>query len=966
MSKRIKGITIEINAETKGLDKALQDVNKSSRDINKELRDVNKLLKFNPKDTELLAQKQKLLGDQVATTREKLDRLKEAEAEVQAQFERGDIGEEQYRAFQREVVETESKLKHYENQLKQVSDSHLILSQNLQDAGKKMQDVGKKVSDVGGNLTKKLTLPIVGVGAAASKLGIDFEASMSEVGAVTGATSEELETLEKAAREAGATTNKSARDAADALKYMGLAGWDVTESQKALMPMLKLSTAGNMELGRTSDLVTDSMSALGLGIDDLDGYLDILAQTSRNSNTDIDALGEAFVQVGGRLKLLEVETGEAAVALGILGDNGIKGSEAGRGLNAILTNLTAPTGRAKEALEELGVSAFDSAGEFIGIEETLKLVEGSMEGMTQEQQNMYLSMIAGKEHGKTFNALLGSLGDGWDSLAGDVGNAEGALDEMYDTMTNNTAGAVDNLKSALEELGLKIWDNLKPSIDWLVDKIQGLTDKLNSLSPETQQMIVKMGLIAAAIGPVLLIMGKLITVVGTITAAIGKLIPIVIAVAGALNLPVVALVAIGAAVAALVAVIVTHWDEIKSKTVELWNSLVESFIGIKDSFVETWNSIGEFFSELWASIVDMVTSAWDTITNVIQVAIMFIGEILSLAIDIITLPFQFIWENCKEIIIAAWEAIKLVVSTGIEAVKNVISNVMNVISSVFSTIWNAIKNTITTVLNAISSVVTSVWNNIKSTISSVMNAISSVISSIWNNIKGTVSSVLNAISSTVSSVWNNIKGTVSSVMNSISSVVSNIWNNISSTISGIVNSIQGTISNGFNAALNTTSNIFDNIKNKIQSIMDGAADVVRSAIDRIKSFFNFSWSLPHLRLPHISVSGRFSLNPPSAPSFGISWYKDGAIFQNPTLFNTPFGVKGVGEAGAEAVLPISKLSGILADTLDKAGYGKANQSDSKMDRQVVQHITIESPTPLTPSEVARQTKNATRALAMEW
>ena len=147
MSKRIKGITIEINAETKGLDKALQDVNKSSRDINKELRDVNKLIKFNPKDTELLAQKKKLLGDQVSTTREKLDRLKQAEAEVQAQFERGDIGEEQYRAFKREVVETESKLKHYENQLKQVSGSHVILSQNLQDAGKKMQDVGK-VSDV--------------------------------------------------------------------------------------------------------------------------------------------------------------------------------------------------------------------------------------------------------------------------------------------------------------------------------------------------------------------------------------------------------------------------------------------------------------------------------------------------------------------------------------------------------------------------------------------------------------------------------------------------------------------------------------------------------------------------------------------------------------------------------------------------------------------------------------------------
>lgn len=585
MSKRIKGITIEINAETKGLDKALQDVNKSSRDINKELRDVNKLLKFNPKDTELLAQKKKLLGDQVSTTREKLDRLKQAEAEVQAQFERGDIGEEQYRAFKREVVETESKLKHYEKQLKQVSDSHLILSQNLQDAGKKMQDVGKKVSDVGGNLTKKLTVPIVGVGAAASKLGIDFEASMSEVQAVTGATGEELEQLEKAARDAGATTNKSARDAADALKYMGLAGWDVTDSQKALMPMLKLSSAGNMELGRTTDLVTDSMSALGLGIDDLDGYLDVLAQTSRNSNTDIDALGEAFVVVGGRLNLLEIDAEDAAVALGILGDNGIKGSEAGRGLNAVLTNLTAPTGQAKKALDELNISAFDSNGEFIGLEETFQLVKDATKDMTQEQQNQYYSMIAGKEHGKTFNALLGSLGDGWNSLTADVQNSNGALDEMYDTMTDNTKGAIDNLKSAVEELGLKIYDNLQPTIEKLVAIVQTLTDKFNSLSPETQETIVKIGLLVAAIGPALVIVGKLITIVGSTMAAFGKLIPIIkgagLAI-GAITAPVA--IAIGA-VAGLIAIGVAlwkNWDTVKEKAGALWQFIKDTFDKLKN------------------------------------------------------------------------------------------------------------------------------------------------------------------------------------------------------------------------------------------------------------------------------------------------------------------------------------------------------------------------------------------------
>lgn len=585
MANNIRGITIEIGAETTGLDKALQSVNKISREIGKELGQINRSLKFNPKDTELLGQKQKVLGEQISSTKDKLKQLKSAEKEVQQQFKDGDISAEQYRAFRREIIETESKLKHYKSQVYDTVKEQDKLGQALQSAGKHMQDFGKKVGDIGKSMSTRVTLPIIGIGVAASKLGIDFEESMSEVQAVTGATGDELQQLEDAAREAGATTNKSARDAADALKYMGLAGWDVATSQEALMPMLKLSSAGNMDLGRTSDLVTDSMSALGLEIGDMDGYLDTLAQASRNSNTDIDALSEAFVAVGGRLNLLGIPTNDAAVALGILGDNGIKGSEAGRGLNAVLTNLTAPTGKAQEALDELNISAFDSSGEFIGLEETFQLVKDATSGMTQEQQNMYYSMIAGKEHGKTFNAILGSLGDGWDGLSADVANAEGALDEMYDTMTDNTAGAIDNLKSAVEELALKLWDNLKPAIDEAIKFVQGLTDKFNALSPEQQENIVKIGLMVAAIGPALIIIGKLITIVGTIIGVLGKLVTIVKLVGAAIGMltaPIGIAIAAIAAIIAIGVLLYKNWDTVKQKASDLWSSIKETFGKIKD------------------------------------------------------------------------------------------------------------------------------------------------------------------------------------------------------------------------------------------------------------------------------------------------------------------------------------------------------------------------------------------------
>lgn len=424
----------------------------------------------------------------------------------------------------------EAKLKNLQGTLKNTSkeieiqsNKWTILSKKLETAQNNFKKAGDKLESTGKGLTTKVSVPIAGIGVLASKIGMDFEASMSNISALSGTTGEELKKLEKSARDAGATTSKSAKDAADALGYMALAGYDNKQMQEALMPVLRLSEAGNLDLARTSDLVTDSLSALGKSTKDLPVYLDQVAKTAASSNTNIDALMEGLIVCGGTVKNLNVPLDEANTLLGTLANRGIKGSEAGNSFNSILINLTSGAGQAGEAMEKLGLSAFDSNGKFKGVTNVLLELKEKTKNMTEEQRNMYLAMIGGKTQINTLNALLAGVGEEYGELRGKIKDSNGELEKMAKTMQDNNKGSITALKSALEELGIKIYDNLKPSIASLVDFLQKLTNKLNLLSPETQQTIVKLGALAVATGPVTWGLGKISNTASSAIGIISKL-----------------------------------------------------------------------------------------------------------------------------------------------------------------------------------------------------------------------------------------------------------------------------------------------------------------------------------------------------------------------------------------------------------------------------------------------------------
>lgn len=994
--------------------------------------------------------------------------------------------------------------------------------------GANMQSAGKKLTSAGSTLTKSVTVPIVGLGTAAIKTSSDFESAMSKVSAISGATGTNLNKLNKKAQEMGSKTKFSATEAANAFEYMAMAGWKTEDMLDGIEGVMNLAAASGEDLATTSDIVTDALTAFGLSAKDSGHFADVLAKTSSSANTNVSMLGESFKYVAPVAGALGYSAEDTAIALGLMANAGIKGSQAGTALRSSISRLVKPTDDAAAMMDKYGISLTNTDGTMKPLGEVMNTLREKLGGLSEAEQAQAAATLFGQEAMSGMLAIINASDSDYQSLTDSIYNADGAAQQMSDTMLNNLSGQLTLLKSALEGLAIQFGEILMPYIKQFVGWLQSLVQKLQEMTPEQKEQIVKWAAFAAAIGPVLVVVGKLVTGIGGVISAFGK-IPAVISSAkaaftavsaaiGGISAPVVAVVAvIGVLVAAFVNLWKTNeefrnnitaiWDGIKAKfeafgqgivdrlnalgfdfenftqvvkaiwdgfcavlapvfegvfnyisivigTVldvitgildvfiglftgnwdqcwngikgifeavwngikdwftnilnvikgvfdvvlgwfgtswdacwngiksffeGIWNGIVSFFTGILTGiqttfttvftaistfFTTIWANIKSFFEGIWNGIVSFLTGAWETIKNIVTVGIMFIAEFFSAAFELITAPFRFIWENCKTTIMTIWNAIKTTITNALTAIQTVITNVWNAVKTFFTTVWtaistfvmniwntiktnvtnainavktvvtnvfNAVKTTVTNIWNAIKTTITNVWNSIKTTITTIVNAIKTTITNVWNAIKTTITNVVNGIKSTVSSVFNAVKSTVSSVFNSIKSTATSVWNGIKnaittpinaakSTVSSVVNSIKSTISSGFNAAKNTVSNVFNSIKNSISNVMNSAKNAVSNAISNIKSKFNFSWSLPKLKMPHPKISGEFSLNPPSVPHFSIDWYKkamnNAMILNDATIFGAKGGkLLGGGEAGSEVVSGADTLMKMIREAV---------------------------------------------------
>lgn len=922
------------------------------------------------------------------------------------------------------------------------------------------------------------------------ELGQNFTSTMSEVSAISGATGEDFEKLEACAREYGATTVFSASNAAEALKYMSLAGWDADQSTSALGGVLNLAAASGMELGAASDMVTDYLSAFTMEAGDAAYFADLLSYAQSHSNTTAEALGEAYKNCAANLNAAGQDVETVTSLLEGMANQGYKGSEAGTAMAAIMRDITNGMKDGAIKIGETSVAVMDAQGNFRDLTDILTEVEAATNGMGDAERAVALSSTFTADSTKGLNLILN---EGMDKIAGyeeELRGASGSAEEMANIMNDNLSGDVAAMNSAFEELGLKIYDalesKLRAGVQFITNGVIPAIEWLGGHIPEVTIAVSGLGAVIAAMN-----WGTISSKIAMVKGALVKL----AAALGGVSLPAIAIIAVITAVALAFTnlwknneefrnKITAIWDGIKAKFDEFgqgivdrlnalgfefeditevmkavwdgfcevlapifegvfqqisnilsealdiltglfdifagiftgdwdmvwqgvqevfgavwdfvvatfenwistftsladtvlgwfgtdwetvwtnvktffsdtWNAISSFFsgilTGIKTFFTDTWNSIVSFFSgilsgiyssvtgtmteihdtftNIWDSITGFLSGAWETIKNIVTVGIMAVKEIISAAFQIITLPFRFIWENCKDTVLSIWETIKSVIGEKIDAVKEKITTVTTAISNVASAAWNAISSTasslwegikgtigskidaakekVSTATSAITSVASSAWSSVSSTASSLWSTISSTVSSKISAARSAVSSATSTITSVASSAWSSVSAAASSKWESVRSTISSKLSSAKSTVSSLMSGITSTMSSGLSSALSTVTGKFSSIYSTISSKMSAARDAVGNAISALKSKFNFSWSLPHLKLPHVSISGSFSINPPSVPHFGISWYKDGGILTRPTIFGAAGNnLLAGGEAGAEAVVPLATL-----------------------------------------------------------
>ena len=940
MAGNIKGIKIEIDGDTQPLQKALKNVNKAATDASQELRQIDKALKFDTGNVTLLTQKQEVLQKQVATTKEKLETLRQAQSQVEQQFKNGDIGADQYRAFQREVEVTQNVLKGYEGKLASVNQAlaeNGSATQNNKNQLKELQNEQKQLASENERVVSSFKLQESQLGANASEAD-KLALAEKRIGAQSDIVARQIENLEK---QLALTKQEYGENSAEANKMETQLNQAKTAYSNLSQEMNNLGSAGKQASGSLSEtnnllkaellnqfseklsdisqkLVDFGKSALeafrqvdegmdtivtktGATGDSLEEMQDIASSIATTIPTDFSKAGEAVGEVNTQFGL----TGDALkdVSIEMIKFAEINGTD--------ITNSTISASKALEAYElstsdlakVLDSTTYTAQSTGVSVDDLMKkAIEGApqikMLGLSFEEGVALLGQF--ETSGVDASSALSGLTKAAGSYAKQGKTLKEGLVETIDKIKNTTS-ETEAMGLAMEIFGAKkapqmidaikrgsfdfqtFAESAEYSVGAVSKTFEATLDPIDKFKTAQNSVTLAMSELGAAIAEVL---APVFEMLGNIVKGLAEWF-------GGLPGPIKEFVVILGTVITIAGVIAPIILTIQAVFMSSFGAMIAAalpIIGIVAGVVTAIAAIVVIVQHLWETnegFREAVTTVWNAILEVINAVV---SEISSFVMSIFGTVVDWWTENQELIRTSAetvWNAISAVIDTVMTYLGPLIQATWDNIQLVITTAWEIIKTVVETAINVVLGIIQTVmqiitgdwsgaWESIKGVFSTVLQGIQSVAQTIFSAIQSFISNTLNAISSTVSSVWNGISGTVSSVLNGISSTVSSVWNGIKSSIGSAIN---------------------------------GAKDLVSTAINAIKGLFNFSISWPHIPLPHFSVSG--SANPldwisQGVPSVSIEWYAKGGIMTKPTIF----GMNGNnlmvgGEAGNEAVLPLN-------------------------------------------------------------
>lgn len=734
------------------------------------------------------------------------------------------------------------------------------LQKEMQKAEKFMKSAGKQITDIGKTLTVGITTPLLGLGTISVKTATDFQESMSKVSAISGATGDDLERLTDMAKQMGATTKFSASESAEAFQYMAMAGWKTEDMLSGISGIMNLAAASGEDLAIVSDICTDALTAFGMSAEESGRFADILASASSNANTNVSMLGESFKYVAPLCGSMGYSAEDASIALSLMANAGIKGSQSGTSLKTALTNMLSPTSSMASVMEEYGLSLTNADGSMKSLQDVMIMLREKMGGLDEATQGAAASTLFGKEALAGMLAIINASDADFEKLTTAIYNCDGTAQNMAETMQNNLNGKLTQLKSALEGVAISFGEVLIPMLMKVVESITNVVQKFANLDEGTRKLILIIGAIATSIGPLLLVIGKLITT-GSKIAGWGKGVATEMkgVMAGTKGIGTVMTTVFGPG--GVILLVIAGIAALVAGFMYLWNTN-EDF---KNFFINTWNAIVEFMTPILEYLKTVIVQCWVDITTMLQP---YIDEI-------------------KTFIVEAWNFIL-----------TTIVPILNNIWSAIVTAWQYIWDTLQPILSQLKETISAAWDFILTIISIALDKISTIVSLGFEIVKG----IFTAVTSAIKFIWDNFGDL-------IVSKIKNVWDTVAGVVSGASKVLQGIFQTLTGLLTGNWSKCWEGISNIVSGVWQGITSFVKGGINAIISSINvFIRGINKIKVPDFvpGLGGKgFNISEIPMLAKGTDYFKGGLAIvgeQGPELVSMPRGSQVIPNRETENIL----------------------------------------------------------------